>query len=180
MGFKTLPICFRSHPLCMTIFPQWWAYCANNGTALRLGMFDTASFLLNGSEQHYPGQLANYSNSLFQPEESSCHTASWRRKQEIQPLHWSDCQGQFGKVSIIQQNHTNHTFKFVDWGPHGLFVNCSEEQEEHHNCSQFNRSSIGGFHKSKTSFWTDKDILLNWYNGAYHPHNPGLSFPLWG
>ena len=44
VGFKTLPICFGSHPLCMTIFPQWWAYSANNGTALHLGMFATASF----------------------------------------------------------------------------------------------------------------------------------------
>ena len=108
------------------------AYSANNGTALCLGMFATASFLLNASERHYPGQIVNYSNSLFQPEETSCHTVSWRRKQEIQPLHWSDCRGQFEKVSIIQQNHTNHTFIFVDWGPQCLFVNCSEEQEEHH------------------------------------------------
>ncbi|XP_027397066.1 endogenous retrovirus group K member 25 Env polyprotein-like [Bos indicus x Bos taurus] len=169
VGFKTLPICLGSHPLCMTIFPQWWAYSANNGTASRLGMFAMASFLLNGSERHYPGQIANYSNSLFQPEEPTCHTVSWRRKQEIQPLHWSDCQGQFGKVSIIQQNHTTHTFIFVDCGPHGLFVNCSEEQEELHNCSWFNRSNIGGFHKSKTSFWADKDILLNWYNGGLSP-----------
>ena len=50
MEFKTLPICFGSHPLCMTVFPQCWAYSANSGTALRLGMFATASFLLDGSE----------------------------------------------------------------------------------------------------------------------------------
>ena len=91
LGFRTLPVCFGSHPLCMTIFPQWWAYSANNGTASRLGMFAVASFLLNGSKRHYPGQIANYSNSLFQPEEPTCHTVSWKRKQEIQPSHWSDC-----------------------------------------------------------------------------------------
>ena len=45
----------------------------------------------------------------------------------------------------------------------------TEEQEEHHNCYWFNRSSIGGFHKSKTSFCTDKDVLLNWYNGGLSP-----------
>ena len=70
IGFKTLPICFGSHPLRMTIFPQWWAYSAHNGSAYRIGMFATASFLLNDSERHYPGQIVNYTNSLFRPEEA--------------------------------------------------------------------------------------------------------------
>ena len=59
-------------------------------------------------------------------------------------------------------------------------VNCSEEQDEHHNCSWFNRSSIGGFHKSKTCFWTDKDILLNWYNGGLSPPWPRIVVPIVG
>ena len=54
----------------------------------------------------------------------------------------------------------------------------TEEQEEHHNCSWFNRSSIGGFHKSKTSLWTDKDILLNWYNGGLSPPRPRIIIPI--
>ena len=167
IGFKTLPICFRSHPLCMIIFQQWWAYSAHNGSAYRIGMFATTSFLLNGSERHYPGQTVNYINSLFQPEEPICDVVSWRRKQSIQSLYWSDCQGQFGKISIIQQNQ--FIFKFIDWGPHRLFVNCSEEQEKNHNCSWYNKSNVWGFHKTNTSFWTDKDILLNWYNGGLAP-----------
>ena len=59
-------------------------------------------------------------------------------------------------------------------------VNCSEEQDEHHNCSWFNRSSFGSFHKSKTSFWTDKDILLNWYNGGLSPPWPRIVVPIVG
>ena len=54
----------------------------------------------------------------------------------------------------------------------------TEEQEQHHNCSWFNRSSIGGFHKSKTSFWTDKDILLNCYNGGLSPPRPRIVVPI--
>ena len=118
IGFKTLPICFGFHPLCITIFPQWWAYSAHNGSAYRIGMFATTSFLLNGSERHYPGQIVNYTNSLFQPEEPICDVVSWIRKQSIQSLYWSDCQGQFEKISIIQQNQ--FIFKFIDWGPHRL------------------------------------------------------------
>ena len=56
----------------------------------------------------------------------------------------------------------------------------TEEQKEHHNCSWFNRSSIGGFHKSKTSFWTDKDILLNWCNGGLSPPRPRIVIPIVG
>ena len=178
IGFKTLPICFGSHPLCMTIFPQWWAYSAHNGSAYRIGMFATASFLLNDSERHYPGQIVNYTNSLFRPEEPIYGVVSWRRKQSIQPLYWSNCRGQFGKISIIQQNQS--IFKFIDWGPHGLFVNCSEEQEKHHNCSWYNKSNVWGFHKTNTRFWTDKDVLLNWYNGGLSPPRPRIIVPIVG
>ena len=91
IGFKTLPICFGAHFLCMTIFPQWWAYSVHNVSTCSIGMFATASFLLNGSERHYPGQIANYTNSLFQPAELICDAVSWRKKRSIQPLYWSDC-----------------------------------------------------------------------------------------
>ena len=81
IGFKTLPICFRAHSLCMTIFPQWWAYSVHNVSAYSIGMF--ASFLLNGSERHYPGQIANYTDSLFQPAELICDAVSWRKNDQI-------------------------------------------------------------------------------------------------
>ena len=80
IGFKTLPICFGAHFLCMTIFPQWWAYSVHNVSTYSIGMFATASFLLNGSERHYPGQIANYTDSLFQPAELICDAVSWRKK----------------------------------------------------------------------------------------------------
>ena len=67
--------------------------------------------------------------------------------------------GKFGKVSIKQQNQS--IFKFMDWGPHGLFVNCSEEQEKNHSCSWYHRVNTWGFHKTNIGFWTDKDVLLN-------------------
>jgi hypothetical protein len=91
IGFKTLPICFGAHSLCITIFPQWWAYSVHNVSAYSIGMFATASFLLNGSERHYPGQIASYTDSLFQPKELICDAVSWRKKRSIQPLYWSDC-----------------------------------------------------------------------------------------
>ena len=134
-----------------------WLYSHNGGLTLytvfppiSIGMFATASFLLNGSERHYPGQIANYTNSLFQPEELICDAVSWRKKRSIQPLYWSDCWGQFRKVSIKQQNQS--IFKFMDWGPYGLFVNCSEEQEKNHSCSWYHRVNTWGFHKTNIGF----------------------------
>ena len=91
IGIKTLPICLGVHSLCMTIFTQWWAYSVHNVSAYSIGIFATASFLLNGSERHYPGQIANYTDSLFQPAELICDVVSWRKKRSIQPLYWSDC-----------------------------------------------------------------------------------------
>ena len=77
IGFKTLPICFGAHSLCMTLFPQWWAYSVS---AYSIGMFASASFLLNGSERHYPGEIANYTDLLFQPAELIRDAVSWRKK----------------------------------------------------------------------------------------------------
>ena len=35
--YPVLPICFGSLPLCLCLYPQWWAYCFSNGS-FRLGM----------------------------------------------------------------------------------------------------------------------------------------------
>ena len=156
---------------------SWWAYSANNGTALRLGMFAMASLLLNGSKRHYPGQTANYSNSLFQPEEPTCHTVSWKRKQEIQPLHWSDCWGQFGKVSIIQQNHTNHTFKFVDWGS---LVNFLKSRRNIITAPGLIDQALEAFINLRQVSGLIRTYCWIGIMGAYHPHDPGLSSPVWG
>ena len=37
-----------------------------------------------------------------------------------------------------------------------------------------------GFHKTNASFWTYKDVLLNWYNGGLFPPRPRIVVPTIG
>ena len=123
IGYKVSPICFGVSAPCMSIFPQWWGYSYNKGTGFRLGFFAATSFRLNQSQKYYHGRISNSTNALFLPEEPPCEAISRRRKHQGPPLLWSDCQGIIGKIS----RYLNVTF--IDWGPHEMFVNCSEWEE---------------------------------------------------
>ena len=59
------------------------------------------------------------------------------------------------KVSV----HANMTF--VDWRPQGLFVNCSESQENNNTCQWYNVSAPH-FNRTQTGLWHQCDELLNW------------------
>ncbi|XP_043316072.1 endogenous retrovirus group K member 113 Env polyprotein-like [Cervus elaphus] len=120
IGYKVLPICFGASPPCMSILPQWWGYSYNNGTGFRLGFFAATSFLLNQSERYYHGQIFNSTKALFLPEEPPSEAVSWQRKHQGPPLFWSECRGVVRKIS----HYLNVTF--IDWGLHGMFVNCSD------------------------------------------------------
>ena len=123
IGYKVLPICFGVNPPCMSIFPQWWGYSYNSGTGFRLFFSAVTSFLLNQSEKYYHGQISNSTKALFLPEEPPCEAVSLQRKRQVPPLFWSECRGIIGKIS----HYLNATF--IDWGPHGMFANCSEWEE---------------------------------------------------
>ena len=111
--YPVLPIWFGALPLCLRLYPQWWAYSFSNGS-FHLGMFATMTFVFNWTETTYHGQIANFNHYLFKPSEPPCDNVSWKKKSSVPGMDWSTCRGRFGKVSV----HANMTF--VDWGPHGL------------------------------------------------------------
>ena len=47
--YPVLPIWFGALPLCLRLYPQWWAYSFSNGS-FRLGMFATMTFILNWTD----------------------------------------------------------------------------------------------------------------------------------
>ena len=126
-----LPICFSTLPLCLRLYPQWWTYSFSNGSFC-LGMFATMTFVLNWTDTTYHGQIANCTHYLFRPSEPPCDSVSWKKKSSVPEMDWSTYRRRFGKVSV----HANMTF--VDWGPHGLFVNSSESQENNNTCQWYN------------------------------------------
>ena len=126
-----LPICFSTLPLCLRLYPQWWTYSFSNGSFC-LGMFATMTFVLNWTDTTYHGQIANFTHYLFRPSEPPCDSVSWKKKSSVPEMDWSTCRGRFKKVSV----HANMTF--VCWGPHGLFVNFSESQENNNTCQLYN------------------------------------------
>ena len=166
IGYKVLPICFGVNPPCMSIFPQWWGYSYNNGTGFRLVFSAVTSFLLNQSEKYYHGQISNSTKALFLPEEPPCEAVSWQRKRQGPPLFWSECRGIIGKIS----DYLNVTF--IDWGPHGMFANCSEREEG--NC---NRTKNIRFNHSFGGLWHQQNDILNWYNGGLSPPRPCMIHP---
>ena len=68
---------------------------------------------------------------------------------------------------------------FVDWGPHGLFVNCSESQENNNTCQWYNVSA-SHFNRTQTGLWHRRDELLNWYNGGLSLSRPQIISPVLG
>ncbi|XP_043766967.1 endogenous retrovirus group K member 25 Env polyprotein-like [Cervus elaphus] len=123
IGYKVLPICFGASPPCYLYFLNGGVIPIIMAQVLGWGFFAAASFLLNQSKKYYHGRISNSTNALFLPEEPPCEAISRRRKHQGPPLLWSDCQGIIGKIS----RYLNVTF--IDWGPHEMFVNCSEWEE---------------------------------------------------
>ena len=117
------------------------------------------TFVCNWRETTYHGQIANLTHYLFKPSEPSCDNVSWKKKSSVPGMDWSTCRGRFKKVSV----HANMTF--VCWGPHGLFVNFSESQENNNTCQWYNVSAPH-FNRTQTGVWHQSDELLNWYNGG--------------
>ena len=114
------------------------------------------TFVFNWTETTYHGQIANLTHYLFKPSEPSCDNVSWKKKSSVPGMDWSTRRERFGKVSV----HANMTF--VDWGPHGLFVNCSEAQKNKNTCQWYNVSAPR-FNRTQTGLWHQHDELLNWY-----------------
>ena len=88
-------------------------------------------------------------------------------------MDWSTRRERFGKVSV----HPNMTF--VDWGPHGLFVNCSEAQKNKNTCQWYNVSAPR-FNRTQTGLWHQRDKLLNWYKRGLSPPRPQIISPVLG
>ena len=102
--YPVLPICFGTLPLCLHLYPQWWAYSFSNGS-FHLGMFTTMTFVLKWTETTYHGQIANFTHYLFRPSEPPCDNVSWKKKSSVPGMDWSTCRGRFKKVSV----HANMT-----------------------------------------------------------------------
>ena len=136
-------------------------------------MFATMTFVLNWTETAYRGQIANFTHYLFRLSEPPCDNVFWKKKSSVPGMDWSNCRGRFGKVSV----HANMTF--VDWGPHGLFVNCSESQENNNTCQWYNVSA-SHFNRTQTGLWHRRDELLNWYNGGLSLPRPQKISPVLG
>ena len=123
---------------------------------------------------HTPQLVTALKRKLQQmPSEPPYDNVSWKKKLSVPGMDWSTCRGRFKKVSV----HANMTL--LIGGPHGLFVNCSESQENNNTCQWYNVSAPH-FNRTQTGLWHQRDELLNWYNRGLSPPRPQIISPVLG